>query len=158
MTVANDRPQLVMNFEVNAGGQFPNEMPETSPTISNSSRTADAFNVKFDAIVVGDRRVRIRDIDRVRAGETVASQLTVHGPNGEQLPNEAGRNLSEDVLTARWKSVLKGNLGAWQETFVSRCTYQDATGTRYETESVIQWEPLWIRTRSAPKKANSRGI
>ena len=149
MTVANDRPQLVMNFEVNAGGQFPNEMPETSPTISNSSPTADAFNVKFDAIVVGDRRVRIRGIDRVKAGETVASYLTVHGPDGEQLADEAGRNLAEAVLTARWRSVLKGNLGAWQQTFVSRCTYQDATGKQYETESLIQWEPLRIRIRSA---------
>ena len=83
MTPVNDVPQLVMNFEVNAGGRFPNEIPETSPTISNSSLTADALNVKFDPIVIGDRRVRIREIGRVKAGETIDAHLTVHGPDGE---------------------------------------------------------------------------
>lgn len=142
-----ERPQLVMNFELKTGGQFPNEMPGTSPTITNSSRTADAFNLTFDAIVIGDRRVRIREIDLVKAGETVTSHLTVHGPGGEQLPGEAGRNLAEAVLTARWASVLKGNLGPSKLTFVSRCVYQDSTGQRYETESLIEWEPLWIRSK-----------
>ena len=142
-----DGPRLVMNFEVNAGGRFPNEMPDTLPTISNSSETADAFNVKFAAIVIGDRRVRIREIDRVRAGDTVTSHLTIHGRDGEQLPGEAGRNLAEAVLTARWTSVLQGNLGPSRTTFVSRCVYQDSTGKHYETESLIEWEPLWIRSR-----------
>ena len=144
-----DNPQLVMNFEIDAGGRFPSEMPDTSPTISNSSRTADAFNVRFDPIVIGDRRVRIREIGRVRAGETIGSHLTVHGPDGEQLLNEAGRSLAEAVLMARWASVLRGNLGPRKLTFVSRCTYQDSTGTHYETESLIEWEPLWIRAKLA---------
>lgn len=147
MTTVNNTPQLVMKFEVHAGGLFPNEMPDTPPAISNSSRAADAFNVRFDDIVIGDRRVRIRAIDRVKAGETVTSRLTVHGPDGQQLRDEAGRSLASAVLTARWTSVLKGNLGSWQQTFVSRCTYEDSTGARYETESLIEWEPLWIRAR-----------
>ena len=144
---AMDRPQLVMNFELNAGGRFPTEMPDTPPTISNSSPTADAFNVTFEPIVIGNRRVRIHDIDRVSAGETVSSHLTVHGSDGAQLPDEAGRSLAAAVLAARWVSVLQGNLGSRRLAFVSRCTYQDSTGQRYETESLIEWEPLWIRAR-----------
>lgn len=140
-----DRPQLVMNFELNVGGRFPNEMPDTSPTISNSSRMADAFDVRFDPIVIGDRRVRIREVARVKAGETIGSYLTVHGSDGEQLPDEAGRSLAAAVLMARWASVLDGNLGPRKLTFVSRCHYQDSTGSHYETESLIEWEPLWIR-------------
>jgi hypothetical protein len=147
--VVTDSPQLVMNFEINAGGRFPSEMPDTSPTISNSSRMADAFNVSFDPIVIGDRRVRIREIGRVKAGETIASHLTVHGSDGEQLLNQAGRSLAEAVLMARWASVLRGNLGPRKLTFVSRCTYQDSTGTHYEAESLIEWEPLWIRAKLA---------
>ena len=143
-----DRPQLVMNFELNVGGQFPSEMPDTSPTISNPSRMADAFNVKFDPIVIGDRRVRIEDISRVKAGETVGARLTVHGPDGEQLLDDAGRSLAAAVLTARWTSVLKGNLGPRKLAFVSRCHYQDSTGKHYEAESLIEWEPLWIRAKS----------
>ncbi len=134
-----------MNFEIDAGGRFPNEMPDTSPTISNSSRTADAFNVRFDPIVIGDRRVRIREISRVKAGETVLSNLTVHGADGEQLLDEAGRSLAAAVLTARWASVLKGNLGPRWLTFVSKCRYQDSTGADYEAEWLIEWEPLRIR-------------
>jgi hypothetical protein len=153
MTAVNDVPQLVMNFEVNAGGRFPNEMPETSPTISNSSRTADAFNVKFDPVVIGDRRVRIREIGRVKAGETIDAHLTVHGPDGEPLPDEAGRNLATAVLMARWESVLRGNLGPRCLTFVSRCSYQDLAGKDYGTESVIEWEPLWIKIRPLPKNS-----
>jgi hypothetical protein len=148
-----DRPQLVMNFELNAGGGFPNEVPDTSPTISNSSRTADAFNVKFDPIVIGDRHVRIRDISRVKAGETVGVHLTVHGSDGEQLRDEAGRSLGAAVLTARWRSVLQGNLGPRKLTFVSRCTYQDSAGAQYGTESLIEWEPLWIRATSERARA-----
>lgn len=148
MTMVTDGPQLVMNFELNAGGRFPTEMPETSPTISNASQTADAFNVRFDPIVIGDRRVRIREIDRVKAGETVGSHLTVHGSNGEPLPDEAGRSLAAAVLTARWASVLQGNLGPRRLAFVSRYAYRDSTGKHYETESLIEWEPLWIRARS----------
>jgi len=136
-----------MHFELHAGGGFPNEMPDTSPTISNSSQTADAFNVTFDPIVIGDRRVRIREIERVKAGETVGSHLSVHGSGGEQLPGDAGRSLAEAVLIARWASVLAGNLGPRKLTFVSRYTYQDSTGTHYEAESLIEWEPLWIRAR-----------
>jgi hypothetical protein len=138
-----------MHFEIDAGGRFPSEMPDTSPTISNSSRTADAFNVTFDPIVIGDRRVRIREISRVKAGETIGSHLTVHGSDGEQLLNEAGRSLAEAVLIARWASVLKGNLGPRKLTFVSRCSYQDSAGKHYETESLIEWEPLWIRAKLA---------
>jgi hypothetical protein len=147
MSGVTDEPRLVMDFEVRAGGQFPNEMPDTAPSISNSSHAADAFTVKFDDIVIGDRRVRIHAIDRVKAGETVTSRLTVQGPDGEQLRAEAGRSLAAAVLTARWTSVLKGNLGSWQQRFVSRCTYQDSAGKQYETESLIEWEPLWIRAR-----------
>jgi len=147
MTIVTDGPQLVMNFELNAGGRFPTEMPETSPTISNSSRTADALSVKFDPIVIGDRRVRIREISRVKAGETIAAHVTVHGSDGEQLLNAAGRSLAEAVLMARWTSVLKGNLGPRMLTFASRCRYQDLAGKQYETESLIEWEPLWIRAR-----------
>ena len=147
MTIVTDGPQLVMNFELNAGGRFPTEMPETSPTISNSSRTADALNVKFDPIVIGDRRVRIREISRVKAGETIAAHITVHGSDGEQLLNAAGRSLAEAVLMARWASVLEGNLGPGTQTFVSRCQYQDQAGKRYETESLIEWEPMRIRAR-----------
>jgi hypothetical protein len=147
MSDVNDGPQLVMNFELNAGGRFPTEMPETSPTISNSSRTADAFNVRFDPIVIGDRRVRIHEISRVKAGETIGAHLTVHGSDGERLPNEAGRSLAAAVLMARWGSVLKGNLGPRTLTFVSTCHYQDLSGKHYETESLIEWEPLWIRAR-----------
>jgi len=143
-----DRPQLVMNFELNAGGGFPNEVPDTSPTISNSSRTADAFNVTFDPIVIGDRHVRIRDISRVKAGETVDAHLTVHGPDGEQLLNTAGRSLAEAVLMARWASVLKGNLGPRRLTFVSKCHFQDSTGAHFEAESLIEWEPLRIRAKT----------
>jgi hypothetical protein len=138
-----------MNFEIDAGGRFPNEMPDTSPTISNASRTADAFNVKFDPIVIGDRRVHIHEISRVKAGETVASQLTVHGSAGELLVDEAGRSLAAALLTARWASVLKGNLGPRWLTFVSTCRYQDSTGAHYEAEWLIEWEPLWIRAKLA---------
>lgn len=140
-----ESPLLVMNFELHAGGQFPNELPDTSPTISNSSQTADAFNVRFDDIVIGDRHVRIREISRVKAGETVASHLTVHGSDGEQLLDEAGCSVAAAVLTARWASVLQGNLGPRKLTFVSRCTYRDANGKPYETESLIEWLPQWIR-------------
>jgi hypothetical protein len=142
-----------MHFELHAGGGFPNEMPDTSPTLSNSSQTADAFNVTFDPIVIGDRRVRIRDIGLVKAGETVGSRLTVHGSDGEQLLDEAGRSLAAAVLTARWTSVLKGNLGPRFLTFVSRCRYQDVAGNDYETESLIEWEPLWIRVRPSSKSS-----
>jgi len=138
-----------MSFEINAGGRFPSEMPDTSPTISNVSRTADAFHVTFDAIVIGDRQVRIREIERVKAGETLASHLTVHGSDGQQLVDEAGRSLAAAVLMARWASVLKGNLGSRHLTFVSRCHYQDSAGTHYESESLISWEPQWIRARQA---------
>ena len=147
--MVTDSPQLVMNFDVNVGGGFPNEMPDTSPTISNSSRMVDAFDVRFDPIVIGERRVRIREVARVKAGETIASHLSVHGSDGEQLPDDAGRSLAAAVLTARWASVLQGNLGPQKLTFVSRCTYQDSTGTHYETESLIEWEPLWIRVKLA---------
>jgi len=143
----NEGPQLAMNFELHAGGLFPNEMPDTSPTISNSSTTEDAFNVRFDPIVIGDRQVRIRDISRVKAGETVSVHLTAHGSDGEQLPGAAGRSLGEAVLVARWASVLKGNLGPRFLKFVSRCRYKDEAGKLYETESLIEWEPLWIRAR-----------
>ena len=138
-----------MNFELNAGGRFPSEMPDTSPTISNASPAADAFNVTFDPIVIGDRHVRIRQISRVKAGETVSAHLTVHGSDGEQLGDDAGRSLGAAVLTARWASVLQGNLGPQKLTFVSRCQYQDSTGTHYGTESLIEWEPLWIRATLA---------
>jgi hypothetical protein len=151
-----DRPQLVMNFELHVGGRFPSEMPDTSPTISNSSRMIDAFDVRFDTIVIGERRVRIRDVPRVKAGETIGSHLTVHGSDGEQLPDEAGRSLAAAVLTARWASVLDGNLGPRKLTFVSRYNYQDSTGTRYEAESLIEWEPLWIRAR--PKSPRPREV
>ena len=144
-----DRPQLVMNFVLNAGGRFPSEMPDTSPTISNASPAADAFNVKFDPIVIGDRHVRIHQISRVKAGETVSAHLTVHRSDGEQLRDEAGRSLGAAVLTARWASVLQGNLGPQKLTFVSRCQYQDSTGTHYGSESLIEWEPLWIRATLA---------
>src|ERR1700741_1549912 len=144
-----DRPLLVMNFELNAGGRFPSEMPDTSPTISNSSRTSDALKVRFDPILIGCRRVRIDEISRVKARETVGTQLTVHGRDGEPLPDQAGRSLAEAVLTARWASVLQGNLGPRKLTFVSRCHYQDSAGTRYETESLIEWAPLWIRATLA---------
>ena len=137
-----------MNFEIDAGGRFPSEMPDTSPTISNASRTADAFNVRFDPIVIGDRRVRIQEISRVKAGETVGSHLTVHGPDGKQLLDEAGRSLAAAVLMARWASVLKGNLGPRTLTFVSKCRYQDSTGASYEAESLIEWEPLRIRAKT----------
>lgn len=153
MTGANDEPQLVMNFEVHAGGQFPNEVPDTPPTISNSSRMADAFNVRFDPIVIGDRRVRIRELARVEAGQTIDVHLTIHASDGEQLLDEAGRSLAATVLMARWASVLKGNLGARQLTFVSRCTYQDSAGKQYETESLIEWEPLWIRAKRVRPRA-----
>jgi len=149
----SDAPELVMNFELHAGGLFPNEMPDTSPSISNSSPTADAFNVRFAPVVIGDRQVRIRDIGRVKAGETVAVHLAVHGSDGEQLPDAAGRSLGEAVLIARWSSVLKGNLGPRFLKFVSRCSYQDVAGRLYEIESLIEWEPLWIRTRPAPKNS-----
>ncbi len=153
MSVVNDGPQLVMNFELNAGGRFPTEMPDTSPTISNSSRTADAFNVRFDPIVIGDRRVRIREIGRVEAGRTVGAHLTVHGADGEQLLDDAGRSLAAAVLTARWALVLRGNLGPRMQTFVSNCHYQDQAGKHYETESLIEWEPLWIRVKSGHARA-----
>ena len=143
-----ESPRLVLNFEINVGGRFPSEMPDTSPTISNSSRTADAFNVRFEPIVIGERRVRIRDVARVKAGETIASHLTVHGSDGEQLLDQAGRSLAEAVLMARWTSVLAGNLGPRRLTFVSRYHYQDSTGRGYGAESLIEWEPLWIRTKS----------
>ena len=142
-----DRPQLVMNFELHVGGGFPNETPDTSPSISNSSRMADAFDVRFDPIVIGERRVRIREVARVKAGETIGSHLTVHGSDGEQLPDEAGRSLAAAVLTVRWASVLAGNLGPRKLTFVSRYNYKDSAGTRYEAESLIEWEPLWIRAK-----------
>jgi hypothetical protein len=153
MSEVNNGPQLVMNFELNAGGRFPTEMPDTSPTISNSSLTADAFNVRFDPIVIGDRRVRIREISSVKAGETVASHLTIHGPDGEQLSDEAGRSLAAAVLMVRWTSVLKGNLGPRIDKFVSKCLYQDQAGKYYETESLIEWEPLWIRIKSDHARA-----
>jgi hypothetical protein len=142
-----------MKFELHAGGLFPNEMPDTSPEISNSSPTADAFNVRFDPVVIGDRHVRIRDIGRVRAGETVDVHLTVHGSDGEQLRDAAGRSLGEAVLIARWASVLKGNLGPRFPRFVSRCSYQDAAGNHYAAETLIEWEPLWIRARLAARNS-----
>ncbi len=142
-------PRIVMNFELNAGGRFPSEMPDTSPTISNASPTADAFDVRFDPIVIGDRRVRIREISYVKAGETVAAHLTVHGSDGEQLQDVAGRSLAAAVLAARWTSVLQGNLGPRALTFVSRCMYRDATGQRFQSESLIEWQPLWIRAHPA---------
>jgi len=122
-------------------------MPDTSPTISNSSRTADAFNVRFDPIIIGERRVRILDVAHVKAGETIGLRLTVHGSDSEQLLEEAGRSLAAAVLMARWAFVLAGNLGPRTLTFVSRCHYQDSTGAHYEAQSLIEWEPLWIRAR-----------
>ena len=147
--MVTDSPQLVLNFEVNVGGRFPSEMPDTSPTMSNSSRMADAFNVRFDPIVIGERRVRILEVARVKAGETIALHLSVHGSDGERLPDEAGRSLAAAVLTARWASVLAGNLGPRKLTFVSRYNYKDSAGTRYEAESLIEWEPLWLRVKLA---------
>lgn len=128
-------------------------MPDTSPAISNTSRIADAFHVRFDPIVIGDRRVRIREISRVKPGETVGSHLTVDGPDGEQLLDEAGRSLAAAVLTARWALVINGNLGPRKLTFVSKCSYQDSSGRHYETESLIEWEPQWIRARFGHSRA-----
>jgi len=143
------RPQIVLNFDVNTQGRFPREMPDDVPTVSNVSTDADAFNVSFEPILIGNKRVRFAGIARVPAGGTSPVTVSVCDEKGDHY----GRNLAATVLYARLGAIANGIPDPTRMQFVTVCRYQDFAGTYYETESVIEWSPLRITAKLERSRA-----